>query len=358
VSQLAALYARFAKQNCLLLDNFDEIWFKMPASPSAAAPRDDCALTLSRAGHRARHGVLNAAFIVFTADGADYIVAFDKPDDDQTQDHTLAGDCIGLFTRGEYKTIAHLLEPLVRQLLVKTTPEPPVDTFESFLSRAEIYLRVVSGAETLEPYPDFRFDMMPEPIDWDLMKKRVSHLGGRIYQLSDVTKFRQLTRRVYEVTVDGETVIYKRAETYYSLRREMTGLQGAELLNIRAPRLVGVIGADTIWGGLLMTLVPASSDLSDLNCSGDSAPRLQATTAERQQWFDEIFAAFDGFHRYGFAYGDVKPANILIDDDRQAWLIDFEGGVTQGWVDEDLLDTVEGDLQGLGRLREFLGLEE
>jgi tRNA A-37 threonylcarbamoyl transferase component Bud32 len=138
----------------------------------------------------------------------------------------------------------------------------------------------------------------------------------------------------------------------------MTGLQGAELLNIRAPRLVGVIGADTIWGGLLMTLVPASSDLSDLNCSGDSAPRLQATTAERQQWFDEIFAAFDGFHRYGFAYGDVKPANILIDDDRQAWLIDFEGGVTQGWVDEDLLDTVEGDLQGLGRLREFLGLEE
>jgi hypothetical protein len=54
----------------------------------------------------------------------------------------------------------------------------------------------------------------------------------------------------------------------------------------------------------------------------------------------------------------VKPGNVLIDDDRQAWLIYFEGGRTLGCVDQELLDTVEGDLQGLETLREFLGLRE
>jgi hypothetical protein len=230
------------------------------------------------------------------------------------------------------------------------------------LSRAETYLKLHPVTETLEPFPDFPLEQMPEPIDWNYMKQKVTQLDGRLYQLSDVEHFRQLTKRVYEVTINGETVIYKRADCYYSVSRELSGLQGVELLNIRAPRLVGVIGADTPWGGLLMTLVPASFDLSDLESpadgSGDSAPRLTATTTERRKWFDEISAAFEGFHRYNFAYGDVKPANVLIDNDRQAWLIDFEGGLTPGWVDKNLLDTVEGDLQGLERLREFLGLPE
>jgi hypothetical protein len=139
-------------------------------------------------------------------------------------------------------------------------------------------LRLVPGTETLEPYPNLPLDVMPEPIDWDRMKERVTKLGGRIYQLSNVEHFRQLTKRVYEVTIDGKPVIYKRGEFDYSICRELSGLQGVELLDIRAPRLVGLIGADTVWGGLLMTLVPASYDLSELenpvDCPKASAPRL------------------------------------------------------------------------------------
>ncbi|KAJ0424009.1 hypothetical protein BJY00DRAFT_309819 [Aspergillus carlsbadensis] len=352
--------------------DFDDIGFRYipptePTEPSTAAPRGECVLTLARAGHRARNGVLRAAYVAFAADESEYIVAFDAPDDDdQTPDRrTLAHECIDLFVNEEYDGLESLLKPLVQPLAAAAAAAPKTPSagnFEAFLSRAEIHLRLVPGTTTLEPYPAFRLQRMPEPIDWDFVQQRVTDLGGRVCQFSDVEHFRPLTKRVYEVTVDGEAVIYKKANTFYSIRREITGLQVSAHLKTRAPRLVGLIGAGTEWGGLLMTSVPASYDLSDLkapvDCSEDSPPRLQATTAECTQWFEDISAAIHGLHRYDWAYGDVKPGNVLIDDDRHAWLIDFEGSFTPDWVDESLADTIPGDLQGLERLRQYLGLED
>jgi len=37
-----------------------------------------------------------------------------------------------------------------------------------------------------------------------------------------------------------------------------------------------------------------------------------------------------------------------------AWIIDFEGGHTEGWVDRDKAGTVEGDLQGLENIVNFI----
>lgn len=37
-----------------------------------------------------------------------------------------------------------------------------------------------------------------------------------------------------------------------------------------------------------------------------------------------------------------------------AWLVDFGGSYTRDWVDEERLETVEGDLQGLRRIEEWL----
>lgn len=44
----------------------------------------------------------------------------------------------------------------------------------------------------------------------------------------------------------------------------------------------------------------------------------------------------------------------MIDLNNDAWLIDFGGGWSEGWVDENLQNTVEGDQQGLKRILEFL----
>lgn len=73
----------------------------------------------------------------------------------------------------------------------------------------------------------------------------------------------------------------------------------------------------------------------------------------RQKWAAQIGDAVESLHRLGLIWGNGKLSNIIISgsgddsagDDGDAWLIDFGGGWTRGWVDADLADTVEGDKQ-------------
>jgi serine/threonine protein kinase len=91
---------------------------------------------------------------------------------------------------------------------------------------------------------------------------------------------------------------------------------------------------------------------------GIQSTSIQPTLADRKRWFEQISDAIHSLHRDGYVWGDVKAANVLIDKDGNACLIDFEGGSDPDWIDYDLSDTKEGDLQGLGRLRDFLELDE
>lgn len=50
--------------------------------------------------------------------------------------------------------------------------------------------------------------------------------------------------------------------------------------------------------------------------------------------------------RWGLSGSDGKPRNVVIDSNDDAWLIGLGGGCTDGWVDKELVDTVEGDEQG------------
>ena len=52
----------------------------------------------------------------------------------------------------------------------------------------------------------------------------------------------------------------------------------------------------------------------------------------------------------------MKPDNVLIGEDGDAWVIDFGGGYNSQFADEELVGAADGDLQGLSRLGEFLGL--
>ena len=40
--------------------------------------------------------------------------------------------------------------------------------------------------------------------------------------------------------------------------------------------------------------------------------------------------------------------------DGNLWIVDFGGGVTEGWVDVDKADSRERDLQALSRITEIL----
>ncbi|RAH60589.1 hypothetical protein BO85DRAFT_467080 [Aspergillus piperis CBS 112811] len=59
-------------------------------------------------------------------------------------------------------------------------------------------------------------------------------------------------------------------------------------------------------------------------------------------------------HAAGIVWGDAKPDNILVGADDNLWIIDFGGGYTHGWVDEDKEGTMEGGSQALSRIVNFL----
>lgn len=69
---------------------------------------------------------------------------------------------------------------------------------------------------------------------------------------------------------------------------------------------------------------------------------------------NQIHAAVSGLHDAGIIWGDVKAENVLIDQDSNAWVTDFGGGYTKGWVDKEMAETMERDRMGMAKLREFV----
>jgi tRNA A-37 threonylcarbamoyl transferase component Bud32 len=59
-------------------------------------------------------------------------------------------------------------------------------------------------------------------------------------------------------------------------------------------------------------------------------------------------------HEAGIVWGDAKPDNALIDKNDDAWIIDFGGGYTQGFVEREKARTIEGGLQGLEKTVEYV----
>lgn len=120
---------------------------------------------------------------------------------------------------------------------------------------------------------------------------------------------------------------------------------------INTSRLLGVVRIPSSGRivGLLLSYIE-SKDNKTLLCMGKD-PRYGSM---RHKWLSQITQSIEGLHMCGAIWGDAKPDNVLIDTQYDAYLIDFGGGYTRGWVDEELANTAEGDLQGLQRISEFL----
>ncbi|KAF1961265.1 hypothetical protein CC80DRAFT_234307 [Byssothecium circinans] len=99
--------------------------------------------------------------------------------------------------------------------------------------------------------------------------------------------------------------------------------------------------------GLLLSYIECGN--TTLSCAA-----LQWKRTARDKWLMQIKHSLEGLHAREIVWGDAKPDDVLIDVRDDAYLVGFGGGYTRGWVDEELVNTREGDLQGLRRTADYL----
>ncbi|KAK4132167.1 hypothetical protein BT67DRAFT_92170 [Trichocladium antarcticum] len=107
--------------------------------------------------------------------------------------------------------------------------------------------------------------------------------------------------------------------------------------DVRTSRLYGIVRdeRDQLVGLLLYSI---EEDTPLTFAVGPETP-----DAVKDRWAEQIQHTLAALHRAGITWGDAKPDNILIDVHGDAWIIDFGGGRTEGWVDSDKTGTVGGD---------------
>ncbi|KAG9192412.1 hypothetical protein G6011_11146 [Alternaria panax] len=105
----------------------------------------------------------------------------------------------------------------------------------------------------------------------------------------------------------------------------------------RVPRLQGVVVSGEVTIGMLMTLITSASIRSHLQ-----SPGLQDRHELHKQWEEQLTATIQELHVHGIVWGDVHPMNVAIDEEMQAWAIDFGGMNNAEFVDDKKRKTTEG----------------
>ncbi|KAK4152396.1 hypothetical protein C8A00DRAFT_16297 [Chaetomidium leptoderma] len=181
---------------------------------------------------------------------------------------------------------------------------------------------------------------------------------------SQVILVRHLHHLVWRVMVDGEEMICKASldlfehavsdelATYLKIRTA-----GVKL---RVPDLKGVIQSHRgVIGILLAYILHKHHSLHAVLAGvkeGTVAPS-EATPSLRQKWARQIRETLAGLHSLRILWRDLKTHNVLIDNNSDAVVLDFGGGNTVGWVDNDKYATMEGEEQGLRKIMEALGVQ-
>ncbi|KAK6829349.1 hypothetical protein PG989_005836 [Apiospora arundinis] len=113
-------------------------------------------------------------------------------------------------------------------------------------------------------------------------------------------------------------------------------------------RLRGVVKDRNYLIGMLFSWINIKGPLSETRAA-------QSSIALRRRWIDQITRSVTTLHQNHIIWGDAKAGNVLVDEDDNAWIVDFGGSYTDGWVDPRMAGTVAGDEQGLARIWEALG---
>lgn len=163
------------------------------------------------------------------------------------------------------------------------------------------------------------------------------HTPRKVLLNDGTIAFLKLARRGDKQSLKNEL------DTYGKIHR-------AELGNkMRISRLHGLVrNDDGVTFGLLLTYIDCGR--VTLSC----ALKPETEVSLRAKWAAQVEEAIAQLHNAGIVWGDAKPDNILIDVIEDAWLIDFGGGYTEGWVPKTLAGTMEGDRIALEKILEYI----
>jgi len=177
-----------------------------------------------------------------------------------------------------------------------------------------------------------------------------------VFAKSDVTIVGAIDRHVFEVVLpDGSHWCNKevyRSHTACEMVREARQLAGLP----PHPHIIALHGLvaneDGKIEGLLLTLLTGTPLSSFKSASRECVAK----------WKVQLESALTHLHAHTLGppneavsrvWGDAKVGNIFINAGDLV-VMDFGGSRTHGWVDKELMETVDGDLQGYARICAWL----
>ncbi|KAK4072795.1 hypothetical protein Purlil1_13273 [Purpureocillium lilacinum] len=174
------------------------------------------------------------------------------------------------------------------------------------------------------------------------------------YSSPDVALIKPPTKVIVDAQGLQITCFFKRFNTSFGAKfaaGELEVLKRIAMARLPSDALVcrlhGVVRTKSGVAGMLFPWINKKSVLCQAKAD-EAAPWL------RRRWADQIYYSLEQLHERGIIWGDAKADNVLIDENDNAWIIDFGGSYTVGWIDKEKAGTRDGDMQGWARIMDML----
>ncbi|KAK1771692.1 protein kinase [Phialemonium atrogriseum] len=271
------------------------------------------------------------AFLAFGVEECEYGAEDEAMDEENMDDGQLRNQDVTIS--GCFEWVVSPILPVLKSVAPQPTLPSKVTlqhflsvkSFECELGAVDDELRLVKlePRDSEEPYVEFGYDNEESaPLDTIFPSRRVLANGQQFF-------FKSLD-------LLGDDIGRKEVGRYEQVFRASFGP------SVRTSRLFGVVQDEKHQlVGLILHHIDEHTLLSD------AVETPETPESSKERWIRQIQDILAALRGAGIVWGDAKPDNIIIDTHGDAWIIDFGGGHTEGWVDKDKAGTVDGDLQGL-----------
>ena len=251
--------------------------------------------------------------------------------------------------------------PVIQQLV----PDTSLDdlSLEGFLHTPTYNLEVVGGnsdddihvvgAEKCLYLPGFNISPMPT-TELPEIRSTIPQCKARDVYISPLLDERNSVEDIQGrvTTADGVAMYFKpRMDIREAgFARELLVLTRIHKIGLaarlRVPKLHGLVVSDegTVIG-ILITMITPSKLATTLR-----SPGLREREDMHKKWEDQLTFIVKELHAHDIVWGDVHPMNVIIDEDMNAWAIDFNGSNNAMFIDDENRETEKGDWQGMNTI--------